>query len=501
MRSISKNNSTRKTSGKTGTVALVTLALLVLVTLGVIYFAINLSPVGWRRDTTEDLPLKAETLATYLEDPASCAPDLDKIYDKVSLISKNGPVYDIKLANQEGKGLSLHDIDLRVFIPSVPAIARGDKLLTHITLLQRELNRIDTIFDNTGYDAYRINISNNCLRCGLWEAYVTRRQGEDRGKIFHGWFEFPIPLYKKLFKEVNGFDLSAYEAALEHYQRLDGKKIPLDYLRYIQETQTLSSADLELHPEESITHFAEQRAKAKLIATSGLHLYKDIYDRKKQPVKLMQFDEPGIYKKKKLMKFDYSFFSTPDQIELRKVDNKRLGKSFNELEIRLPYGKRNAPIKNWPFVVSRNGLRIILGGWTLDDIPLATEQPIPASEFARFTFGIGTPEIYSSYESRLADLKKEKTAYLLLVDENDRYVDNHTLGLDQIYLSRLEDGTFVMYLVSYERIMLLAHWNFKLPQHMLVSENALEPSLHPDIGSGPNEKHDHGNDDGNTAGH
>lgn len=87
------------------------------------------------------------------------------------------------------------------------------------------------------------------------------------------------------------------------------------------------------------------------------------------------------------------------------------------------------------------------------------------------------------------------------MDENDRYVDNHTLGLDQIYLSRLEDGTFVMYLVSYERIMLLAHWNFKLPQHMLVSENALEPSLHPDIGSGPNEKHDHGNDDGNTAGH
>lgn len=500
MRPSSKYNSKRIADGKTGTVALVTLVLLFLVTLGVIYFAINLSPVGWRRDTTENLPLKAETLATYLEDPASCAPDLDKIYDKISLISKNGPVYDINLSNQEGKGLSLHDIDLRVFIPSTPEIARGDNLLTHVTLLQRELNRIDTTFDNTGYDAYRINISNNCLRCGLWEAYVTRRDGEDKGKIFHGWFEFPIPLYRKLFQEVNGFEISSYETALEHYQRLDGKRLALNHLREIKETHSLSPAELQLHPDESITHFAEQRAKAKLIATSGLHKYKDIYDRKKQPVKLMQFDEPGIYKRKKLMKFDYSFFSTPDLIELRKVENKRLGKTFNELEIRLPYGKRNAPIKNWPFVISREGLRVILGGWTLDDIPLATEQPVPASEFAHFTFGIGTPEIYSSYESRLADLNREKTAYLLLVDENDRYVDNHSLGLDQIYLSRLADGTFVMYLVSYERIMLIAHWNFKPPRQMLVTENPLDPSSHPDIGSGPDKKHDHGDDNGDTTG-
>ncbi|HMP53433.1 MAG TPA: hypothetical protein PKD05_17925, partial [Candidatus Melainabacteria bacterium] len=161
---------------------------------------------------------------------------------------------------------------------------------------------------------------------------------------------------------------------------------------------------------------------------------------------------------------------------------------------------RNAPIKNWPFVISREGLRVILGGWTLDDIPLATEQPVPASEFAHFTFGIGTPEIYSSYESRLADLNREKTAYLLLVDENDRYVDNHSLGLDQIYLSRLADGTFLMYLVSYERIMLIAHWNFKPPRQMLVTENPLDPSSHPDIGSGPDKKHDHGDDNGDTTG-
>ena len=47
----------RGKDGKTTNVVMVTLGLLAIVTLGVIYFAVNLSPVGWRQERTTDLPM------------------------------------------------------------------------------------------------------------------------------------------------------------------------------------------------------------------------------------------------------------------------------------------------------------------------------------------------------------------------------------------------------------------------------------------------------------
>ena len=458
----------RGKDGKTTNVVMVTLGLLAIVTLGVIYFAVNLSPVGWRQERTTDLPMKTESLANYLEDPSTCASDLDKIFDHVSLVPKSGSIYDIKLKDQEGKGLELLDVDLRIFIPKIPKIVKGDELLTKLTLLQRELNRNDTIFRNTEYGDYTINVSNNCLRCGLWEVYVTRNTGDNTGKIFHGWFEFPMPLYQRLFKEVNGFDLAPYETTLQHYQRPDGNTIDFAFLREIKETKEIPVSDINLHHDSRISRMGEQKAKAKLIVNSGLHKYGDIYEKKNQPIKLMQFDEPGIYKKKKLMKFDFSFLARPEKVEFKKAYNKKIDKTFNELEISFPYGNRNVFIKNWPFLINRDGLKLVLGGWNLEDIPLASERPVPASQFARFTFGTGTPDIYVTYEHRLEDLDKSNNVYLFMTDKNNKYVDNHTLGIDQVYITRFPNGELLLYLVSYERIMLVAQWNLKAPGAILV---------------------------------
>ena len=464
----------RLAEGKSSTVALITLSILILVTGGVIYYAVNLSPVGWRQERSTNLPMKSETLATYLEDPSTCASDLDKLFDKVSLVNKKDTIYDIKLTDKDDKGLELHDVDLRIFIPRVPKIVQGDEFLTHLTLVQRELNRNDTIFRNTKYDDYNINVANNCLRSGLWEAYVNRRTGDDTGKIFHGWFEFPVPLYKKIFKEVNGFELEPHETAMQHYLRPDGKLVNMEHLRKVQQEKEIPLKTIDLNLEKTISRMGEQQHKAKLVINPGLHKYADIYEHKMQPIKLMQFDEPGIYKKKKVLKFDYSFFHSPEKVTLKKVRNDKLNKVFNEIEIEFPYGKKNVMIKNWPFMVNRNGLKLVLGGWTLDDIPTASDQPIPAADFGRFTFGVGTPDIYVTYEHRLERLNDDGTVYLFALDKDNKYVDNHTLGLDQIYISRLPDGTFVMYMVSYERIMMVAQWNFKMPEDILLGESKVQ---------------------------
>ena len=477
----------RLLSGKASLVALLTLTLIFFVTLLVIYFAINLSPVGWRQERIDSLPLKSETLSNYLEDPSNCAADLDKTYEKISLIPVKDTVYNIALAGKGDRNISLSDVDLRIFIPTVPEIAKGDRFLTHLTLLQRELNRNDTIFHNTAHDDLIFNVANNCLRAGLFEIYLTRTRVENPGKIFHGWFEFPLPLYKRLFKEMNGFSLDAYEAAMQHYLRPDGEKVNLDYLREIKEEVEISLDTIDRHHENPINHFEEQLRKAKLILSSGLQKYGDIYEKKNQPVKLMQFDEPGIYKKKKVMKFDFSPLKKPERILFKRAFNQRLNKSFNELEITFSQGHKLVPVKNWPFLINRNGLKLVLGGWNLDDIPLAGTEPLQASDFARFTFGVGTPDIYATYKERLKNLNEEKNTYLFLLDKNDCYVDNHTFGIDQVYISRLKNGTFILYLVSYERIMLLAHWTLNPPEDKLVK---VKPEKDKSTGSEEAESHE-----------
>jgi hypothetical protein len=48
--------------------------------------------------------------------------------------------------------------------------------------------------------------------------------------------------------------------------------------------------------------------------------------------------------------------------------------------------------------------------------------------------------------------------YLLLLDRDGKCVDNHSTGVDRVYLGRREDGRVELYAVSCEREAVVAHW-------------------------------------------
>jgi hypothetical protein len=90
-----------------------------------------------------------------------------------------------------------------------------------------------------------------------------------------------------------------------------------------------------------------------------------------------------------------------------------------------------------------------------------SEKPADDGDALRLTFGIGTPDIYASAEDRARELAAEVPSYLLLLDAKGANVDNHRAGLDRIYLWRETGapGRLHLYLVSYERILLAAHYS------------------------------------------
>jgi hypothetical protein len=78
--------------------------------------------------------------------------------------------------------------------------------------------------------------------------------------------------------------------------------------------------------------------------------------------------------------------------------------------------------------------------------------------------GIGVPPFYQSYE----DLKKshpyESPYFSVLLDSKDKWIDHHHLAVDgtAMHLDKDNPNLLHLYLLSYERNTLIAHFTIDL---------------------------------------
>jgi hypothetical protein len=340
-----------------------------------------------------------------------------------------------------GEAPALAEVDLRPFIPRVPRLAQGEPPLVRLALIQRELNRIQTRYAVPGTPD-SVFLANNCLRRGLWEIGLDRRDTAGQMTYFHGWFTFPEGEYARLFEEVNGAPFSAFAADLTGYPMLDGIPVPLAALRSPAAEARIQP--VAVHADEPVERFSEQARKAKLVLSSAARVYGDWAARDRQPVVTAKFNEPGFYDSSDPVRFDVAWLSSPVEAWWRRVKSAKLAEPFTEVEIRFA-----------------NGYRLLLADGRLVGLAARSEKPADDGDALRLTFGIGTPDIYASAEDRARELAAEVPSYLLLLDAKGANVDNHHAGLDRVYLWRENGapGRLHLYLVSYERILLAAHYS------------------------------------------
>jgi len=339
----------------------------------------------------------------------------------------------------------LPEIDLRPFIPRIPLLAKGDPGLTRIALIQRELNRNQTRYPVPGRPE-TVWVANNCLKSGLWEIGLDRK--DDKGSLtyYHGWFTFPKTEYARLFETLNGVPYASVAADLDNYPNLDGIPVPLAKLRSVARDLPLPTVDAHLG--EPADRFGEQERKAKLVLSPAARTYGDWSAAGHQPMTTAKFSEPGLYDSKEPIRFDLAWLGHPAEARWRWV--RTPGSSDEIPEIELRYG---------------NGYRLILADARLPGLPARGAKPTDEADLLHLTFGIGTPEIYANVDERLREMGPERPAYLFLLDAQGDLVDNHHAGLDRVYLWREagSPGRLHLYLVSYERIALVGHLSFAWP--------------------------------------
>jgi hypothetical protein len=366
--------------------------------------------------------------------------------------------YTLTLRGASGM-IELSSVDLRILVPRLPEIAKGNEILTEIALQQDELNRVDVTMPALKGGVVP-HIANNSLRAGLWEFYLTRRssaQGPPE-HFYRAWFEFPAAYYEMLFRENTGMDYSSYSWLLGYYEELEGLPVALGYLRKVLSESVIPSDAIEIHTDQPVLHLPEQEGKRKLLITQGFTTYKDFSDPRNQPIRMAAFRAPGVYSSTRTATFDLSFLGRLSQVVWRRVYEPKLDRPYDELELdfsRLPQWRLTW---SWPFIRVTRDVRLIVGGLEFARLPVI-RSPEPAdSELKHVSFGIGTPEVYSTYQGLLRQFDQQPSTYLLLLDRSGKYINNELAGLGGVYLGRREDGRIEIYAVSYEREAIVAHW-------------------------------------------
>lgn len=415
--------------------------------------------VGCRKALADRIRVREENPATYADDPSLNVRHFSH-YNALSIepIEDQHGRYAIKLSGASGT-VELPNVDLRILIPHVPDIAKGNEMLTEIALQQDELNRVDVRMPALK-GGITLHLVNNSLRTGLWEIYLTRR-GSAEGQpeqFYHAWFEFPAEYYATLFKENTGMDYSPYGWLLGDYEQLEGIPVDLSYLRKVRSEKVIPSEAIEIHANEPVLRLPEEKRKRKLLINQHLATYKDFADPRNQPIRMAAFRVPGFYTTMRQARFDLSFLGRLDRALWRRVYEPKLDRSYDELEMdfsRLPQWRLTW---SWPFIRVTRDMRLIIGGLEFARLPLIRSSEPADSDLEYVSFGIGTPEVHSTYEGLLRQFEQQPSTYLLLLDRSGKYIDNHATGLDGVYLGRRRDGRIEIYAVCYEREAIVAHW-------------------------------------------
>ncbi len=362
-------------------------------------------------------------------------------------------------ASAQSTSIELDDVDLAHLVAAVPTWLPKDSHLVKIGLIDREWNRQQVSFRrdsphlriHAGGDGFeagaisRVDLARNCLNAGLWEILLfTREDGEER-LYDHVWFTFPLGLYKQLFEQTTGLSYWDYWWSLEHWVDPSDTPVPLDRLRRVVDEWPVQAKILW---DDAPLWRGEQQAKRKNVLAQPVAAYRDWYTK---PVQFASFVQPGVYSR-----------AYPHDTQLHRLAEFTGAKLR---QVRLPGATAPLAEIELSFKDNRTGEqgRLIFGGLSLRALP-----KLRTADYDRgwqVPMGIGNPSFFESYEEVLTHPPRQRTFYGFHLDEQDRWVDHHAVGVDGPLLHRDANNPSVihLYLLSYERHALLNHFVIECP--------------------------------------
>jgi hypothetical protein len=430
----------------------------------------NLGEVAWRGADGRFLRvvgLPLEHLAPRLHYRAASPPDaFDAFNLMLAEFSRNGLTVPTGEAGREMAQLAHFETDLPALSPWSAGTDGG--------LVLRPEAR-----------PFRVGVTNNCLRAGLWELEASDRSSE----LYHAWFDLPADAYTRLVAAANELPRDFVRDALAWSQR--EVRLDLGRLRRVEGSLGRVAVEVEQGPagyssQESRRKlgkdFAQQQVGGQWVRP---RTFRDFSSR---PTYLSQFVEPGLYSSRRDLRkeFDYSFLAGARGAEIRLVsprtDYNWLGREFlmqrespqqadrdrvrggGHLEIALDLGAGGGGGGE------SGGEQLILGNLPLALLVEQAELPI-------YGFGVGVLAPGDFAERRrilLVNGPRPSYAYLAARRGGALFgLNSHDRGLEQVWIRSHPWGPrphWELTLVSYERIADVARYRIDMPAALVARQ-------------------------------
>ncbi len=369
-------------------------------------------------------------------------------YFKKGKINKENGKYsfDFYSSGDNPDFIVFKNIDLMEFIPSIPDNLKEDEYLSYIAVVNQEWNRNQVRFSKNQFQSsdkniVRVDIARNCLNSYLWEIIAYKNENGKQLPFSHGWFDFPRPLYKKLFKERNGVDFELYKKPLENWVDCENKKINKSYIAKTLDTIAISFEDKG----DTMYPIAGARKK-KFKEIIYPKTFKTIRDLQSDKTKFATFTPPGFYNKADPRKTELGRIRNLKDITLSEVMSSQVKDTLNEI--------------TFTFIDSdhKRVTKLVLGGLDLSALPTLPEEK--ANEGWKNSMGFSNHPFYESYEQHLSWESNKNPYYSYLTDDKDNWLDSHKVGIDGpvMYWDKENPKKLHVWLLSFERHAFVGHY-------------------------------------------
>lgn len=345
-----------------------------------------------------------------------------------------------------GESISLENVDLKEFIPTVPAHIKSDAYLTQLLLINQEWNRNQVRFDKGMFKAskaevVRVDLARNCLNAYLWELIVYVDENGKELPYAHGWFNFPKELYQQAFESINGLSFAEYAPHLEHWKDVSSEAVPSEVLRKVLEEVPSSIIDLSdaMYPLKK----ARLKKYREIIEPSAFSAMRDLQS---DSTVFATFSPPGFYNR-----------ADPRTTELGRIYQLNAVEVYKVLS---PVAKDTLYELNFSFT-DTEGVRqtqLCLGGMDFEEFPTLSAEE--ANQGWKNSMGFANHTFYESYKEHLECPTAKNPYYAYLSDAEGKWLDSHKIGIDGpiIHWDDTRKGVLHVWLLSFERHALVGHY-------------------------------------------
>jgi hypothetical protein len=440
---------------------LVVLVLVLTLFRGYVYVRYHTKPimtVDVKEFTPEEYPDNPALLSRYHGDYSHARVMIKKNQD-------TGFTFTFLPSNSKSATIVFNDVDVGLMTPSVPPWVKHNKQLTRIALTDRQWNRQQVSFKRSdkqlgiaggdGVEKKQVvyaELAKNCLNAGLWEILLYSQENNKKTLLYQGWFTFPLGFYQSVFKHNTGLSYWEHAYYLEHWVNPESTQVDLDVLRHVtQAYPVVLTQDLD----ESIAVDGEQIYKKKnIMSNDKIQVFRDYMT---ESVQFSTFLPPGLYKKDTPWENEYWRIHYPISAVIQTIESPaKPGKPLQELVITYTDDKPN---KN-------NDSYFYVSGFDLNALPR-----LDSSHYAQgklFLMGIGTPPLKQSYAELEARPPEKTPEFSVFLNEKDAWINHHEVAIDGVilFIDKHQSNRLHMYLVSYERHAVVAHYVMTLPDEL-----------------------------------